>query len=82
MVRLNYTAYNEAVLRERGYMSARTFVRICKCISRPSFCEPPPSQSRRHVMCYVRTTLHHDTLWRTHNLTLQKTGMQKTDRES
>jgi hypothetical protein len=30
-------------------MPARTFVLIFKCVARPNFCEPPPSQSRHHV---------------------------------
>jgi hypothetical protein len=34
---------------------------------------------RQTVSGYVRTTVHHDTLWRTDNLTLLKTGTLKTD---
>ena len=33
----------------------------------------------KYVTCNVRNTLHCDTLWQIENLTLQKTGTQKTD---
>ena len=37
----NRAIAQRAVLRERGCMPARTFVRICKCVARPSLCAPP-----------------------------------------
>ena len=41
-----------------GVYAARTFVRICRCVARPSLCEPPPSQSRWDV---VRNRRQHGT---------------------
>ena len=46
-----------AVLQERGCMPARTFVLIFKGVARPNLCEPPPSQSRHHVVGNVSETL-------------------------
>jgi len=50
---------------------------LCKCWA--DVFQMPHHRQYVAVTCYVRTTVHHDTLWRTDNLTLRTTGKLKTD---
>src|SRR5690606_13502549 len=57
-----------------------TFVHGSTFVLRLNFSAKNPAfGNTQTVSGYVRTTVHHDTLWRTDNLTLLKTGTLKTD---